>query len=52
MQQSVTMIRDPNMAQVYEVHSSGRARGRDASRSFRGRGEFHRPIPRSASRGF
>ena len=52
VQQSVIMIRDPNMAQVYEIHSRGRARGRDASRSFCGRGEIHRPIPRSASRGF
>ena len=25
--QSVTMIRDPNMAQVHEIHSRGRARG-------------------------
>ena len=40
------------MAQVHEIHSRGGARGRDASRSFRGRGEFHRPIPRSAGRGY
>ena len=48
VQQSVTMIRDPNMAQVHEIH----LRGRDASRSFRGHGEFHRPIPRSAGNGY
>ena len=52
VQQSVTMIRDPNMAQVHEIHSRGRAGGLDASRSFCGRREFHRPIPRSAGRGY